>query len=251
MIHEYGVFIPGAATPDERSIDALSRAAELSRIDAQMLLASPLPKRVRSEPTSDAAAERVRRLREGGFDAFVVTREALSRAKPIRAKSFRFDGGSLRFEPAETAFEPGGLRLIVHGEIQNRSRVDRTVRVQTFEGPPRVEKTTEDRRSSEERFLHLYGDTHARVVEIFPQAFNFRGLGADFGMALSGNVAKFLERLREMFPEARYDDSLRRHPPMPDDLGSDGPEARSVRKEGNEEAAMRTSTLIALDILRR
>src|SRR5687768_5890679 len=99
MIHEYGVYIPGASTPDERSIDALSRAAELSRIDAQMLLAAPHPKRVRSEPTSAAAAERVRLLRDGGFDAFVVTLEALARVKPVVAKAFRFDGGSLRLEP--------------------------------------------------------------------------------------------------------------------------------------------------------
>src|SRR5688500_9517687 len=153
MIHEYGVFIPGAATPDERSIDALSRAAELSRIDAQMLLASPLPKRVRSEPTSSLAADRIRILREAGFDAFVATREALRRVKPARTKSFRFDGGAVRFEPA-ASFEPGGLRLIVHGEIQTRSRVVRTVHHPNpyVEGVPRTERTTEDRRSSDERF---------------------------------------------------------------------------------------------------
>ena len=241
MIHEYGVFIPGAATPDERSIDGLSRAAELSRIDAQMLLASPLPKRVRSEATSDAAAERVRALREAGFDAFVVTREALKRVRPILTKSFLFEGGSLRFEPAEASFEPGALHLIVHGEIQTRSKVVRTVHRPNpyVDGPPTTERTTEDRRSSDERFLHLYGEGHDRVVEIRPRAFNFRGLGPAFGLALSGNVATFLDRVREMFPRARYDDSLRRHPPMPDELESSGGEERAVHREGNEEAALR------------
>src|SRR5688500_2029346 len=193
MIHEYGVFIPGAATPDERSIDALSRAAELSRIDAQMLLASPLPKRVRSEPTSSLAADRIRILREAGFDAFVVTRDALRRVKPIPIKTARFDAGALRCEPAAASFEPGGLRLIVHGEIRTRSRAVRTVRVNDDDGPPRVERVTEDRQSAEERFLHLYGDGHARVVEIRPRSFNFRALlGAAFGPALSGNVTLFL-----------------------------------------------------------
>ena len=252
MIHEYGVYIPGAAAPDERSIDALSRAAELSRIDAQMLLASPLPKRVRSEPTSAAAAERVRLLREGGFDAFVVTAEALARVKPVRAKSFRFEGGGLRLDPAEASFEPGTLRLIVLGEILTGLRVDKAVRTPRLYGAPVVERVTGERRSSGERFLHLYGEGHERVVEIRPQSFNFRALGAEFGPALSGNVAKFLERLRGLFPDVRSDDALLRSPPMPDDLGEAGGRLdHAVHKEGNEEAAMRTSTLIALDILRR
>jgi hypothetical protein len=252
MIHAYGVFIPGAATPDERSIDALSRAAELSRIDAQMLLASPLPKRVRSEPTSSLAAERVRLLREGGFDAFVATRDALRRVKPVRIKAARFEVDALRFEPAAASFEPGGLRLIVHGEIRTRSRVVRTVRSVQDEGPPTVERVTEDRQSSEERFLHLYGEGHARVVEIRPQGFNFRALLGDaFGPVLSGNVSRFLERLREAFPAARYDDTLRRFPPMPDEEETSGTLDRAVCQERNEAAAMRTSTLIAIDLLRR
>ncbi|HEX7899970.1 MAG TPA: hypothetical protein VF950_19540 [Planctomycetota bacterium] len=252
MNDEYGVYIPGAAAAEERTIDALSRAAELSRIDAQMLLASPLPKRVRSESTSSDAAARVRLLREGGLDAFVVTHEALGRVKPVRAKSFRFDGGSLRLEPPEASFEPGALRLIVLGEILSSSRVDQSVSTPRRYGPPVVERVKGERHTSGERFVHLYGESHARVVEIRPQSFNFRALGTDFGPALSGNVATFLERLRRVFPDVRSDDSLLRFPPMPDDLGKvGGTVEHEVHKEDNEAQTLRTSILIALDLLRR
>lgn len=235
-MNDYGVYIPGAATPDERTTAALARAAELSLADARLLLTSPLPKRVRAEATSSDAAARVRLLREGGLDAFVVKADALKRTRPLRATSFRKD--PIAFDPGAVALEP---RLIVQGLIRSSRQVDRTMIIDDPYGPPRIERIRGEKSSEAARFIHLYGESHAQVVEIRPAAFNFRALGQDFGPTLAANVARFIA----LFPRARVDDTLLRCPPL-EDVDTDGQFARG----SNEEAALRTSTLIALDLLR-
>lgn len=235
----YGVYVPGAATPDAPAVEALAKASGLSLIDARMLLASPLPKRVSLLADREAAAALARELKP--LDAFVVASEALARVRPRIAKACRFDGPSLLLDGV--VFTP---RLIVHGEIRAGSRVERNVIVEQDIGF-RVEKRTSDRRTSAERFLRLYGEGHADGVEIRPRSFNFRGLGKDFASTSAGNVATFIDRLRSLFPGLKVDETLLRHPPLPQDVPSES----ETKLESNEEAAMRTSTLIALDLLRR
>lgn len=241
---EYGVYIPGAAAPEEAVCAALAGAAELSLIDARMILTSRLPKRVRVEGTAEAAAGLVRRLRNGGLDAFVITEEALRRARPPRATSFRVQGGRLLLDTGP--FEP---ELAVHGEIRRSRRID-SLRANYDGVSPIIERARGIADDRSERFLHLYGDSHARVVEIRPRDFQFRALGRDFGVSLAANERAFLELLRTLRPKLRYDDTLLRHPPA-----EEGRIARSdaitVHEESNEAAALRTSTLIALDLLRR
>ena len=261
MTWGYGVFIPPPSTSDPALIAALAQVTGLARIDAQMILASHLPRRVFTSRTASEGADRVRSLRAAGFDGFVVSFDALARAHPPQVQAASFTPEGLAFEPAG-AFQPGELRLLIHGEFLSGFDIQRTVTTYSrgFSGfgHHETQETTHDRSSSAEQFLHLYGTTHDKVFELRPQRFNFRCLGNDFSLTASQNVKTFIQRLHTLSPDLRYDDTLLRFPPVLDDqvvsdrvAGGDPIRLEVVQhKLGNETGAIRASFLLALSILR-
>ena len=237
MIGEYGVYVPGAAPPDARTTGAVAAATGLSAVDARLILTAPFPKKVAAEDSAEGAAARVRALREAGLEAFVVTNDALRGARAPRLSGFRLDGGRVIFEPGADDFRP---RLVVRGLIRKSVRVDQK-RVVHVQGVPRLERVRGTPTTGAEPFLRLYGESYADAFEIRPSSFNFRALGGRFQSTTAGNVSALLELLGDV----RVDDTLTRASLPPETEGQE------VVRESDEEAAMRTATLIAVDLLRR
>ena len=98
------------------------------------------------------------------------------------------------------------------------------------------------RRSKSELFLHLYGTPPAHAFEIRARSFNFRCLGAALARTRPLNMKKLVERLRETFPGAEFDDTLTRHPLPPREEFSGHSFAGSAIGGGIEQSRRRTST---------
>jgi hypothetical protein len=261
MICGYGVFIPPYSTSDQGSIAALAQVTGLAHSDAQIILSSHMPRRVFTTQSDSEGADRVRSLRAAGFDGFVVSFDAIAKARApqIHAASFTPDG--VVFQPSG-GFRPGELGLIVHGEFRSGFDIERTVTTY-FSGigglphSPRQE-STHDKTSSSEPFVHLYGKTHDQVFELRPQRFNFHCLEKDFALSAAINLKTFIQRLRTLSPNAKYDDTLLKFPPILDDqvvsdhvVGGNPMRLEVVQhKQGNENAAIRASFLLAFSMLR-
>ena len=253
LVPKFGVYIPGRGTPESPDAEALAAAAGVSIIDARMMLASKLPRRVLATVTEEEASGRIGALRAAGFDAFAISFQAL-RARPPQSRTVQFAGGGVEFQP-------GGsfpVRLIVHGQILSGQQNKSVVSARTKYGALVPVKSEIQRSGDSEPFVCFYGATHDQAVDLRPRAFNFRCLGADAGVSKAQGLKAFLARIRTMFPEARYDDTLLHVAPPQDDVSSTesyeagvlGSVQKTHRTESNEGGALRASLLIAIVALR-
>ncbi|HLF93552.1 MAG TPA: hypothetical protein VJB14_08820 [Planctomycetota bacterium] len=250
----YGIYIPAYATSDGAAIRALATSMSLSEADARMLLASRLPRKVSSTATAELASESVLCLRGAGFDAFAVGFKAL-RARPPLARTAQWAGDAVDFQPGG-AFP---IRLIVHGQILSSNQTRSNVAARTQAGGLVPAGSASVSSSDAEPFVHFYGESHARAVELRPRSFNFRFLGAEAGVSKAMGLKNFLVRVRSIYPDARYDETLLHCAVPGDDL--DGTETYdegaagglSVRRisHSNEAGALRAALLIALAFLKK
>ena len=261
MTSGYGVFLPPNASSDEDKIARLGQMTGLSQVDSKLILASHLPRRVFTVKTASEGKDRVRFLRAAGFDGFIVSFDALARVRVPQIHSAAFSPEGIDFQPVGS-FHREELRLVIHGEFITGHDIERTIttypRGITGFQHPRTENS-HDRSNTSEQFLHLYGESHDKVFELRPHKFNFHCLGTDFALSAALNQQAFIQRLKTLWPDLRYDDTLLKHPPILEDqivsdrVSGGNPLRIEVveRKQGNEEGAVRASFLLALSILRR
>ena len=70
----------------------------------------------------------------------------------------------------------------------------------------------------EERRLEEVGKSIERgAAELRPHEFNFHCLGTDFALSAALNQQAFIRRLKTLWPDLGYDDTLLKHPPILDD----------------------------------
>lgn len=255
---KFAVYIPGLGRPDDAAVQALASAVGLSPVEARMVLASRLPKRVASTPDAQDAVDRVLSLKAAGFDAFAVSFEALHRSRPVRAKTARLSDDALEFDPGPRFTADAGVRLVVHGRILSGKSVKSTASTRTKYGTPVSVGANYEESGSSELFVHLYGASPAESVDLRPQAFNFRFLGADAGPTKVGALKAFFEKIRARWPALRFDDTLLRVPPAIDesssidsvDAGRLGKVQTETREGTNEGGVLKASYLLAVDALR-
>ena len=249
----FGVYIPGYGSSEAALAEALATSAGLSNADARMMLASRLPRRVLVTVTEEEASDRVLTLKGAGFDAFAVSFQAL-RARPPQARAAQFIGAGVEFQPGGSF----AVRLMVHGQILSGQQTKSVVSARTKYGALVPVNTRFDQSSGSEQFVCFYGRNHAEAVEIRPRSFNFRCLGADAGVSKAQGLKSFLDRLRALFPDVLYEDTLLHVAPPQDDVNSTeafdagvlGSVQTSHRTESNEGGALRASLLIAMATLR-
>lgn len=250
----YAVYLPAIETSDDGTIRALAGLTGLSLADARTILASPLPRRVGATETAEEAEDLARSLRGAGFDAFVVSVEALSRTRTQRVRAARFTPDGVEFEPSG-GFGPGALRVIVYGQYVLTREIAISFAADEL-GPAELGRRT-DQWGDSERFAHLYGESSEHALELRPTSFDFHCLGKDWGNASVVNLRRFLERLQLLFPTARYDDTLLRYSPPMEQLEGQMEWLLSsasyvgMTRWGNAAAVLRASRLIAMSIQRR
>jgi len=256
---KFGIFLPGTGTGKEgdEAAQALAAAVDISVVDARMILVSRLPRRVASAATASEAADRVLSLKGAGFDAFAASFESL-RVRPPRARTARLVDGGLAFEPGPAFSSGDGVRLIVQGQILSGQSVRSTTSTRTQYGTlVPVGANYQESRGSE-TFVHFYGATPSVAVEIRPQGFNFRFLGAEAGPTKAGALKALLGKLRSLWPAALLDDTLLHVPPANEESSAteivDAGRLASVeteRREGsNEGGVLKASRLLAIAALR-
>lgn len=250
----YAVMIPPIGTADAAAVRALASTVGISDADARMALASRLPRRVASTATAEEARECALNLRGAGFDAFAASFESLRR-RPPQARSATFVPGGVEFEPGG-AF---AVRLIVHGRILSGQQTKTSLEVRSKHGALVPAGSATVASSDSEAIALFYGERAAQAVDLRPRGFNFRCLGAEAGPTKAAAMKMFLERVRALFPEAAYDDTLLRvAPPSDDTLGAESVDesamgsARVVRRvQSNEAGVLRAALLIAMSLLRK
>ena len=119
--------------------------------------------------------------------------------------------------------------------------------------------TQSSRTTGSELFLHLYGDTHRKLVELRSRSFNFNCLGKERGLVGMLNTKIFARRLRRMFPEAQFDDRLLKTVSTLDSFGMQtkvggapgSSYASRTQDMSNEEGVFTASKLLAIQFLGR
>jgi hypothetical protein len=254
---KYGVFVPGRGLAEEPVVQALSSAIGTSPVDARMILASRIPRRVLSTPTAEEADDRVRTLRGAGFQAFAESFESL-RARPVVARTARWDAEGLAFEPGLRFPPQDGIRLIVRGRIVSGQTVKTTVSGRTKYGGLAPVGASFDQAGTSEQFVHFYGASPEIAVGIRPQAFNFRFLGPDAGSTKAGALKALLGKIQAQWPEVRIDETLLHYTPASEEVGSTdsfdagalGAVETNRRTDSNEGGVLRAALLLAILALR-
>lgn len=249
-MERFGVHVAREGASEGGQVERLAAAAGLSNADARQTLNSNIPRRISDHGERSDADEVAARIRAAGFIAFVADAQELSAFRPAEVRGAAFDGGTVAFRPSG----PASLRMIVHGRFTTSTDVRSEATVIDADSFARIGKgSAQVRQEQGEQFAHFHGQSPGEVVELRANRFDFRCLGPDLAATRAANLRAFLDKLRGLFPQALYDDTLVKHP-----LRSSGRDGFSFNasvfvgsveqhttKGSTEDAARRASWLIA------
>jgi hypothetical protein len=252
-MERFGVYVYGRTPTNPTAAETLSRAGQVSVADARQMLLSKIPRRVSDHADPVQAAARAAEIRSAGLIAFTVDLQELAAWRPSEVRGAAFEGPGVSFRPAGQ-FPPGALRMILHGRSTTSTEVRSEATVHDPQSLARLGNGIAQLRSEQgEHFAHLYGADPAEVYELRANRFDFRCLGSPPAPTCVESLRMFLDRLRGLFSDAIYDDTLVRYP-LRDRTERDYSFSASVfvvsveqhgAKGSTEPAARRASLLIA------
>jgi hypothetical protein len=194
------LFLLGAGPSDEARVEELSRIAGISAYDSRRSLSVPRPHILRRFETEGDARRFSDELTAARIAHYVVAESSVLSLPIVRAMSC--DLGERRFtielDPASGSVGPAGyeeLLLLVRGEI-TRERLDET-KVGS--------RKAASRRLSPGLRLHLYTRNATAAVEIDPEFFDFRALGAEKTSSAFLNLDRLVGRIQAMATSATVD----------------------------------------------
>lgn len=218
------VAIAPPAPLDASLVGSVAAIINKNPYDTRLLLTGEIPKIIAHYESIQIAESVVRNLRDLGLVA-VACRDSDLRRHPqsFKAQTLEFRGEEVLFRDGagrEKRIGENSVFLILEGRIQTSVEVETTKPRTKFSltgtlltgGIPiwrRVDEKTTARSIEAEYFARLYdGKSSDPSVEILQHHMNYSFLGAKIAASSLTNFGTVVLRLREVFPQAIFDDRL-------------------------------------------
>jgi hypothetical protein len=209
---------------DTALVSGLATAINKTPYQARLLLAGDVPKIAARCDTMQAAESLIRSLQHLGLAAIACEESNLRRLTQT------FKAETVEFREKEVLFRDGANRekkvvrenvfLLLAGRVESFLEAETTKRKIKF-SPGRtllaggipiwrtVDEKTRTHSAQAESFVRLY-ELHSAEpgVDIFQKHMNYSFLGADLAVSSLANFAALVQRFRQVFPLAIFDDRL-------------------------------------------
>ncbi len=210
--------------PDERLVSSVAAVIGKSPTYTRLLLAGEVPRIIAHADSPPAAEDIIKALRQLGLTALAFPDSELRQLPPIfEAQTLELSEKAVTFRDsagAEKKMASSDVFLILNGQVESSVEVETTRTRSKFSwggtlltgGIPifrRVKETTTDKSSQTEDFARLYSSKSAEpAVELWQHNLNYSCLGAERAATSAMNFSTLVRRLREVFPEAIFDNRL-------------------------------------------
>jgi hypothetical protein len=222
--HVVHVAVAPPTNPDADLVSGVAAAIGKSAYETRLLLAGEVPRIVAHRPSMQAAESVVRSLRDLNLVAIACEDYELRRLPQT------FQAQALEFREKEVLFRDGAGRekktakcsvsLVIVGRIEFYLEMETTKQKIKF-SPGRtlltggipvwraVDEKTKTHATQAESFARLYEMQSAEPsVDIFQHHMNYSFLGAKVAASSLPNFGALVQRLRQAFPQAIFDDRL-------------------------------------------
>jgi hypothetical protein len=212
------------ANPDENLVRSVATVINKSPYDTRLLLAGKVPKVIAHYDSAQTAESVTQNLRELGLVAMACKDSELRRLpQTFKAKTLEFGEKEVLFRDSagsEKRVVENNVFLILVGRMETSVEVETTKTKTKFSlgrtlimgGIPmwqRVDEKTTAQSIQAEYFARLYDRKSPDPgVEILQQHMNYSFLGAKVAATSFINFGTVVQRLREVFPQAIFDDRL-------------------------------------------
>jgi hypothetical protein len=218
------IAIAPLASPGANLVSTVATIINKSPYDTRLLLAGGIPKIIAHYDDIKIAESVIRDLHDLGLVAIAC------RDSELRQLSQGFKAQTLEFKAKEVLFRDHNGRekrigdnnvfLILEGRIQNSAEVETTKPKTKFSltrtlltgGIPmwrKVDEKTKERTIQGEYFARLYDRKSPEpIVDVFQHHMNYSFLGTTIAASSIINFGTVILKLRELFPQAIFDDRL-------------------------------------------
>lgn len=215
------------APPADLDEDLVKNAAVVlnkSTYDTRLLLRGKIPKVIARHESLLSAESLTQQLRDLGLDAITCRDSDLRRLPPaFMAQTLEFGEKEVLFQDSaggEQRLAAGNVFLILVGGVEISVEEERTRSTVKFSlgrtllmsGIPmwrRVEEKTTEQSTQDEYFARLYQRQSAEpAVDLFQHRLNYSSLGEKVAASSFRNFNTIVQRLRQLFPRAIFDDRL-------------------------------------------
>lgn len=212
------------AHSDEKLVSSVAAVIGKSPTYTRLLLAGELPRIIARADSPPAAEATIKTLRQLGLVALACPDAELRQLPPIfAAQTLEFGKKAVIFRDsagAEKKMAGDDVFLILSGRVESSVEVETTRtrgkfswgRTLILGGIPawkKVKETTTEKSSQTEDFARLYSSKSAEpAVDLWQYNLNYSFLGAERGATSAMNFSTLVRRLREVFPQAIFDNRL-------------------------------------------
>jgi hypothetical protein len=226
---DYEVVPIAVMPPPQLDEDLVKRVAAVIRkspTHTRLLLAGEIPHIIAHADSLPQAKTIMADLGRLGLAAIACTEAEMERVPPtLPAQTLEFSEQTVLFRDSaggERRLAAGDVSLIINGQVESSREVKTTSsrfkfswgRTLLMGGIPvfrRVKETTSEKSSQSQGFARLYSrNADEPGVELWQHDLNYAFLGAERAAASVVNFTILLQRLRQAFPEAVFDDRLAR-----------------------------------------
>jgi hypothetical protein len=218
------VAIVPPVTPDANLIEKVATIVNKNTYETRPLLTSVIPRIIAHYPSMQAAESAAQRLREAGLVTIVLNDSELRKpSRAFRAHTLEFGEGEVLFRDQSgqvRKMTAGDVVLILEGKGQKyvETKVSQTkmkfnlgATILTGGIPVwrRVEEKISDRPVQTECFARLYDmKSSEQSIELLQHNMNYSFLGTKKAPSSQANFDIVVSLLRELFPQAIFDDRL-------------------------------------------
>jgi len=218
------IAIAPPANPDENLIRSVATVINKSPYDTRLLLAGKVPKVIAHYDSMQIAESVTQNLRELGLVAIACKDSELRQfPQTFKAQTLEFGEKEVLFRDSagrEIRVVEKNVFLILMGRIETSVEVETTKSKTKFSltktllmgGIPiwhKVDEKTTTQSIQAEYFARLYARKSPEPsVEILQHHMNYSFLGANIAASSFTNFSTVVQRLREVFPQAIFDNRL-------------------------------------------
>lgn len=212
------------SAPEANLIESVAAIVNKSPYDTRLLLTGTLPRIIARYPDMQAAQSAVRSLKDLGLVPIVLDDSELRKLPRVfRVHTLEFGEKEVLFKgdgKQEKKMTSADVFLIIKGNTQAYTDTEATETKMKLSwgatlltgGIPiwrRVKEKISSTSVEAENFARLYGrEPSAPCVEILQHRMNYSFLGAKIAASSLVNFNAVVTRLREVFPQAIFDDRL-------------------------------------------
>ena len=216
------------APPETIEINLVKEAAAILHKDpyeTRLFLSGKIPKLIAHYPTIEEADFIAKQLQTLGLKTIALNDNDLKQSPATRfaAYSLQFEENAVTFRDKGShpkKLETGDVFLMLKGKlltsaekvITNTSmKFNLTATIMTGGIPiwNKVKETTRETTGDMEHFVRIYDHLSMEPkIEFFENSFDFSSLGADLAPSSLTNFNSIIAKLRSIFPQALFDDSL-------------------------------------------